>query len=149
MRKFKELKEGVEAPRAKGEQDFVAAHPKIVTPHPTANDTVHTGSTTPDGEAVKDGEKAPLKTYKDFAQAAPKARKGDKKQGDLTPEKVTEGFVVLRNGEEMEITEDLANKWNLINTHLHLENKAGLVSTALKNKDQFNKVVEFVLGWGR
>jgi hypothetical protein len=146
MRKFKDIIAEVEKPRAKGEEDFANAHNVEVKPHPTADDTVHTGATTPDGEAAKDGEKAPLKTYKDFTQAAPQPRKGDKKQGDLNPEKVKEGFIQLEDGDEVEVSEDLAVIWNTVNEDLHLENRAGLINTALKNKKSFESVVNFIQG---
>ena len=80
----KELK-----PRSKGEKDFADAHTTETEPHPTADPSVHNGSTQPTSPKGSDaGEKEIIKSGTDLKEpqgGGDSKRSADKKQGDMTP----------------------------------------------------------------
>ena len=75
--------------RSKGEQDFADAHTTETEPHPTADPSVHNGSTQPTSPKGSDaGEKqvvAAGTSVKEPAGGGDSKRSADKKQGDMTP----------------------------------------------------------------
>ena len=131
---------------SKKERDFAKDHEVEKTDHPTAGDVAHTAPHDADGHKEKGGEKKPLKSYKDHiaTQGTAKARKGDKKQGDIKAEKVKEGFITLQDGSEIELDEMTAEKWNGMIPDLNDTNKNGLADLAIRDLEGFNSVKEFV-----
>lgn len=75
--------------RSKGEQDFADAHTTETEPHPTADPSVHNGSTQPTSPKGSDaGEKqvvAAGTSVKEPTGGGDSKRSADKKQGDMTP----------------------------------------------------------------
>lgn len=128
------------------EQKFADSHKVDVKDHPTAGDTAHVAKNAPDGEKEKAGEKKALKSYKDHIskQGETKASKHHPKNGDIKPEKVKEGVITLKDGSEIELTADLAEKWNEIIPSLNAENQTGIASLAMRDTEGFNSVTEFV-----
>ena len=76
-------------PRSKGEQDFADAHTTETEAHPTADPSVHNGSTQATSPKGSDaGEKqvvAAGTSVKEPAGGGDSKRSADKKQGDMTP----------------------------------------------------------------
>lgn len=75
--------------RSKGEQDFADAHTTETEPHPTADPSVHNGSTQATSPKGSDaGEKqvvAAGTSVKEPQGGGDSKRSADKKQGDMTP----------------------------------------------------------------
>ena len=124
--------------RSKGEKEFKDKHKVDKKDHPTAGDVAHKAK----NEKAKNetsGEKKPLKTYKEHS-----AKADDKLIGEITAEKIKEGWVTLEDGNEIEISEEVAEMWNDIIPDLHAENSYGLAATALADMSGYKEVLKFI-----
>ena len=97
-------------PRSKGEQDFADAHTTETEAHPTADPSVHNGSTQATSPKGSDaGEKqvvAAGTSVKEPAGGGDSKRSADKKQGDMTPVNPIKEAKQAKEEEEPEDDED-------------------------------------------
>ena len=96
--------------RSKGEQDFADAHTTETEPHPTADPSVHNGSTQPTSPKGSDaGEKqvvAAGTSVKEPQGGGNSKRSSDKKQGDMTPVNPIKEAKQTKEEDESEEDED-------------------------------------------